>query len=76
MNLASPKGIRERLSWAEVAALLQMKRSQVHNLVYGTAGLQKRYSGEYPFYYEDVNRFILDFNNGKINPGRGRKNGR
>jgi len=50
-------------------AVLAMPFSTVKHLA-ADGRLVKRYVGTYPFYYEDVNRFIMDLNAGKIHVGR------
>lgn len=70
MNLATPIGQREVMTYGEVGKSLGMTYNQVRHLT--LAGkLKRRFSGTFPFYYEDVNRFIMDLNSGKVRLGRG-----
>jgi len=69
MRLVGPIGARERLSWQEVMDALGLPLSTVQKLAY-SGRLRKRFKGSYPFFFEDVNRFIVDFNNGKVHIGR------
>ncbi|MBE7465571.1 MAG: hypothetical protein HS116_19005 [Planctomycetes bacterium] len=70
MNLTTPIGKREVLSYREVMAMLGLTYNQVKNLV-ATGRLKRRFSGVFPLHYEDVNRFIMDLNTGRVTLGRG-----
>jgi len=74
MNLIEPIGQRERLSWDEVSSILRIPKKRLKSMVYKSNFIPKKFSGEYPFDRVDVSRFLNDFNAGRINIGRGRRN--
>ena len=72
MNLIAPKGHRTALSPKEVCKHLGMTAAQIRWYV-RTGKLLKRFDGPFPFDLTDVNKFILEVNNGMLHKKRGER---
>lgn len=65
MLLASPRGKREVLSWAEVCEEIALTHKQVRRAVLG-GQLVKAGRGSFPFHRDDVNQFLHKVNTQQI----------